>query len=142
VEIDLGVLRGLDYYTGIVFEGYSAFLGFPILGGGRYDNLLGRFGFECTATGFALGMERLLLSLEKEGNEISPAPDADCLIIYNPSQADAAFKKARELREAGQVVVTLRSDMENPSDLAGSAVPGSQRMPAKELIFINDNKGL
>ncbi|WP_418791698.1 ATP phosphoribosyltransferase regulatory subunit [Phosphitispora sp. TUW77] len=139
VEIDLGVLRGLDYYTGIVFEGYSAYLGFPILGGGRYDNLLGRFGFECTATGFALGMERLLLSLEKEGNKISQAPDADYLIIYNPSQADTAFKKARELRELGQVVVTLRADMDPISYPKGSLETGS-RISAKEVILFNEDK--
>lgn len=65
VCVDLGVLRGFDYYTGVVFEGYTADLGFPICGGGRYDKLLGKFGFECPATGFAMGLERLILSLNK-----------------------------------------------------------------------------
>lgn len=106
VEIDLGVLRGLDYYTGLVFEGYSAYLGFPILGGGRYDNLLGQFGFECPATGFALGMERLLLSLEREGNGNVSDFAPDYLVLYRPDQAPAAFKKARDLREEGHTVVT------------------------------------
>jgi len=110
VEIDLGVLRGLDYYTGVVFEGYSAYLGFPILGGGRYDNLLGQFGFDCPATGFALGMERLLLSLEREGNGNTFVPAPDYVILYNPAQASAAFKKARELRTEGSVVVTQQAD--------------------------------
>ncbi|HWI55527.1 MAG TPA: ATP phosphoribosyltransferase regulatory subunit [Desulfobacteria bacterium] len=108
VEIDLGVLRGLDYYTGVVFEGYSAHLGFPILGGGRYDNLMGQFGRECPATGFALGMERLLLSLENEGGQDEADTDPDFLIIYTAAQAPTAFKKARELRGAGNVVVTHR----------------------------------
>ncbi len=110
VEIDLGVLRGLDYYTGVVFEGYSAYLGFPILGGGRYDNLLEQFGFDCPATGFALGMERLLLSLEREQNGTPPVPPPDYVILYTSAQAPAAFKKARELRNAGSVVVTLQAD--------------------------------
>ncbi|NPV26148.1 MAG: ATP phosphoribosyltransferase regulatory subunit [Firmicutes bacterium] len=65
VCVDLGVLRGFDYYTGVVFEGYTADLGFPLCGGGRYDRLLGKFGFDCPATGFALGLERLILSLIK-----------------------------------------------------------------------------
>lgn len=106
-EIDLGVLRGLDYYTGVVFEGYSAYLGFPILGGGRYDNLLEQFSFTCPATGFALGIERLLLSLDREGSGNEGLPAVDCLILYRPSEAQAAFKKARELRENGMTVVTM-----------------------------------
>lgn len=59
--IDLGVLRGLDYYTGVVFEGYSPDLGYGLLGGGRYDNLMGHFGLDRPATGFALGLDRLAL---------------------------------------------------------------------------------
>ncbi len=56
IVIDLGVLRRLDYYTGLVFEGYSPDLGYGLLGGGRYDRLLEQFGFSCPATGFAVGM--------------------------------------------------------------------------------------
>lgn len=61
IVIDLGVLRGLDYYTGVVFEGYSPDLGYGLLGGGRYDNLMGHFGLDRPATGFALGLDRLAL---------------------------------------------------------------------------------
>ncbi len=119
VEIDLGVLRGLDYYTGVVFEGYSAYIGYPILGGGRYNNLMGQFGFECPATGFALGMERLLLSLEKEGNENGFGTDPDYLIVYGATQASEAFKKARELRNAGKIVVTHQADNGNKEIYGG-----------------------
>jgi ATP phosphoribosyltransferase regulatory subunit len=68
VRLDLGLLRGFEYYTGIVFEGYTADLGFPLCGGGRYDNLLGKFDYPCPATGFALGLERLLLALDGQNN--------------------------------------------------------------------------
>ena len=61
IVVDMGVLRNLDYYTGLVFEGYSPDLGYGLLGGGRYDNLLGQFGLSCPATGFALHMDRLAL---------------------------------------------------------------------------------
>jgi len=69
VRLDLGVLRGFEYYTGIVFEGYSSDLGFPLCGGGRYDNLLSKFGYPCPATGFAVGIERLLLALDNQNNK-------------------------------------------------------------------------
>lgn len=126
VEIDLGVLRGLDYYTGVVFEGYSAYLGFPILGGGRYDNLMGQFGFACPATGFALGMERLLLSMEKEGNQTDVVSQPDYLITYDSTQASKAFKKARELRDSGHVVVTYH--------LEGGGSEALPEVPVKSVI--------
>lgn len=71
IVIDMGVLRELelDYYTGVIFEGYSPELGYGLLGGGRYDNLLGKFGFPCPATGFALGMDRLALVLARQEEE-------------------------------------------------------------------------
>ncbi len=129
VEIDLGVLRGLDYYTGVVFEGYSAYLGFPILGGGRYDNLMGQFGFPCPATGFALGMERLFLSLEKEGSQNSISAEPDYVILYKPDQAGKAFKKARELRDGGNIVVTRQISDKNVSE---------EYKPAKATIVMSD----
>ena len=63
ILIDMGILRGFDYYTGVVFEGYSPRLGYGILGGGRYDHLLDQFQSPSPATGFALGLERLTLAL-------------------------------------------------------------------------------
>ena len=69
VLIDMGILRGLDYYTGVVFEGFSPDLGYGLLGGGRYDRLLSQFGFPCPATGFALGLDRLTLVLKDREQE-------------------------------------------------------------------------
>ncbi|HWP96724.1 MAG TPA: ATP phosphoribosyltransferase regulatory subunit [Syntrophomonadaceae bacterium] len=69
IVVDMGVLRGLDYYTGIVFEGYSPDLGYGLLGGGRYDKLLGQFGFDQPATGFAMGLDRLALVLKTQEKE-------------------------------------------------------------------------
>jgi ATP phosphoribosyltransferase regulatory subunit len=66
VIFDLGLLRDLDYYTGAVFEVYDPALGAPIGGGGRYDDLLGRFGRPLPAVGFALGIDRLHIALAGE----------------------------------------------------------------------------
>jgi len=59
VIFDLGLVRTLGYYTGAVFEVYDAAFGAPIGGGGRYDDLLGRFGRELPACGWALDVERI-----------------------------------------------------------------------------------
>ena len=59
VIYDLGLARDLGYYTGAIFEVYDAALGVPIGGGGRYDDLLGRFGRPLPAVGWALDLERV-----------------------------------------------------------------------------------
>jgi len=66
VIFDLGLIHDLDYYTGAVFEVYDPALGAPIGGGGRYDDLLGRFGRPLPAVGFALGIDRLHIALAGE----------------------------------------------------------------------------
>jgi ATP phosphoribosyltransferase regulatory subunit len=67
VIFDLGLTRPLSYYTGAVFEVYDAALGAPIGGGGRYDELLGRFGRDLPACGWALNVERLHIARVGEG---------------------------------------------------------------------------
>jgi ATP phosphoribosyltransferase regulatory subunit len=66
VIFDLGLVHDLGYYTGAVFEVYDATLGAPIGRGGRYDDLLGRFGRPLPAVGFALGIDRLHIALAGE----------------------------------------------------------------------------
>jgi ATP phosphoribosyltransferase regulatory subunit len=66
VIFDLGLVRSIGYYTGAVFEVYDPALGAPIGGGGRYDELLGRFGRSLPAVGFAIGVERLHIALAGE----------------------------------------------------------------------------
>ncbi|HSD81019.1 MAG TPA: ATP phosphoribosyltransferase regulatory subunit [Solirubrobacteraceae bacterium] len=67
IIVDLGLARGFGYYTGAVFEVYDPALGAPIGGGGRYDELAGRFGRDLPAVGFALGVDLLHLALAGEG---------------------------------------------------------------------------
>jgi ATP phosphoribosyltransferase regulatory subunit len=66
VIFDLGLVRNIGYYTGAVFEIYDPAFGAPIGGGGRYDDLLGRFGRKLPAVGFALGVDRLHMALAGE----------------------------------------------------------------------------
>ena len=59
VTLDLGNLKGMSYYTGILFEIFSEGLGFPIASGGRYDQLLQKYGVNWPAVGFSFTLERL-----------------------------------------------------------------------------------
>jgi ATP phosphoribosyltransferase regulatory subunit len=66
VRLDLGLLRDLGYYTGAILEVYDPALGHVLGGGGRYDGLLGRFGRDLPAAGFALYLERLHVAQAEE----------------------------------------------------------------------------
>jgi ATP phosphoribosyltransferase regulatory subunit len=70
VIFDLGLMRGLGYYTGAVFEIYDPALGEPLGGGGRYDDLLGRFGRPLPAVGFGIGLDALHVALAGEGEVV------------------------------------------------------------------------
>lgn len=102
VQFDLGVIRDLDYYTGMVFEAYMPGLGFPLCGGGRYDRMLADFGADCPATGFALGVERILLAVEQAGLSRS-ALKKEVYVAYAPGREAAAIRAAQEERRAGRV---------------------------------------
>jgi ATP phosphoribosyltransferase regulatory subunit len=66
VNVDLGLLRDLGYYTGAILEVYDPALGHVLGGGGRYDELMGRFGRSLPAAGFALHLERLHVAQAEE----------------------------------------------------------------------------
>ncbi len=103
IIIDLGIIRDFEYYTGMVFEAYAPNVGYSLAGGGRYDHMLKDFGLACPATGFALGIERILQARQLQGVEENFST-RDVYISYHESQADTAIKKAVELRAAGKVV--------------------------------------
>jgi ATP phosphoribosyltransferase regulatory subunit len=66
IIFDFGLVRNLNYYTGAVFQVYDPAYGVPIGSGGRYDELLGRFGRALPAVGFALNVERVHIALTGE----------------------------------------------------------------------------
>jgi len=103
VRFDLGIIRDFSYYTGMVFEVYAPGLGYPLCGGGRYDHLLADFGTACPATGFALGIERILLAIERQKLPMHSLP-RDIYVGYAPGQEEKAIERASALREQGKSV--------------------------------------
>jgi ATP phosphoribosyltransferase regulatory subunit len=96
INIDFALLRDLRYYTGFVFEGYIGDLGFSLCGGGRYDQLLPRFGYDVPAVGWMVGVERILLALERRREDERPRNEVDVLVCG--SDAIAQRERARGLR--------------------------------------------
>jgi ATP phosphoribosyltransferase regulatory subunit len=99
VAVDLGEVRGLDYYTGLVFRAYASGLGFEVGGGGRYDSLLERFGRPLPAVGFMFGLDRLALLLERQGT-LPASAAAPAEAVTGPLLGDA-LRQARARRAAG-----------------------------------------
>lgn len=99
VEYDMTLVRGQGYYTGTVFEIESLDFGSSIAGGGRYDNLIGKFVKEqVPAVGFSIGFERIFSILMEKKAAIKDKPKK-IVILYEEKDIEEAIKKAEELRK-------------------------------------------
>ncbi|HZK27011.1 MAG TPA: ATP phosphoribosyltransferase regulatory subunit [Thermoclostridium sp.] len=102
ISIDLGMVQRLNYYTGIVFRGFTHGVGYPVLSGGRYDNLVQRFGKQCPATGFSLGINMIMTALERQGKLKVPV-QGGFYILYHKDARQKAFSVLNELRAEGEI---------------------------------------
>lgn len=118
VIFDLGLLRELGYYTGAIFEVYDPAFGFTLGGGGRYDDLLGRFGKPGPAVGFALLVERLHIALAEEHEETleGEAELREGVLVVGGLDRDVEL--ARRLRERGLTVDAVLAGTPDPRGLA------------------------
>jgi histidyl-tRNA synthetase len=148
-QVDLGIVRGLDYYTGMVFEIDAPRLGAEkqILGGGSYT-LSELFGGEPVfSTGFAIGIDRVMLAVEAE-REISVAPALDAYVISaNDDMRKYAFGIVTRLRSQGLKadVDLMRRTMSKNLKYAASAgaryavIVGEKEM-SKRSVTLRDMK--
>lgn len=100
LRLDFSIVNSMDYYNGLIFQGYLPGLPSGVLSGGRYDNLLRQMGRSDCAIGFAVYMN-LLERMEEEDS----AFDADVLLLYDDqTPAPAIFQEAERCRRTGQSV--------------------------------------
>lgn len=100
ISFDLSMLGHLGYYTGIIFRGYAQGAGFSIVDGGRYDNLLEKFGVNYPSVGFAIKINALISALEFQGVTIE-MPKADTLLAYSKAGRNTALATGDQLRLQG-----------------------------------------
>lgn len=133
VSIDLGMLKSLNYDTGITFRGFTNGVGFPILSGGRYDNLTSSFGKECPATGFSLRINMLMTAMENSGLTFEK-PSVDSLICYEKANRKRAIEIAEALRKQDLKIETfvLTENIDQAKNYASSKKIGG-------IIRIGDN---
>lgn len=113
IVIDLGLINHMDYYSGVIFQGYVEKFGKPVLMGGRYDRLGDEFGATLPAIGFACGIESLVKATESR--DISSRSLIDVKIVYATPQLAEAIAIANELRERNYSVVSLSTKKEQNS---------------------------
>lgn len=151
LTIDLGEIRGLDYYTGITFEGFVAGLGEEVCGGGRYDNLTAKYGFPAPATGFAFNILALLTALEKRP-DVEASKTRDFLIFNIKEDRREALEIAKCLRGRGFSVARdiIRRDFDNSlayarrMNILRMMVIGGDRCADDEVYIVRvaDKKGI
>lgn len=105
IVYDRSLVRGQGYYTGTIFEIESLDFGSSIAGGGRYDNMIGKFLNESVpAVGFSIGFERIASILSDAGFKI-PEAKKKIAVIYDATDILPALKKADEFRKENYEVV-------------------------------------
>ena len=138
-EINPKIVRGLDYYTKTVFEFVTTDIGAQgtVCGGGRYDGLIETLsGKPCPALGFAMGLERLILTMEKQGLDFAAEDTCD---IYIASMGEAAFVKAM------QMCAELRADgVSAECDVVGRGLKAqmkyADKLGAKFSVVLGDSE--
>ena len=139
-EVDPNVVRGLDYYNHTVFELVANIPdvdpNFALGGGGRYNNMVKELdGPDTSAMGFAGGMDRLMLALERNETKLNYRNDIDAYIMYvNDEEKEYAVSLAQILRVNGFV-----TDMEYLGRNLKGQFKEADRLKAKFLIILNSD---
>lgn len=142
---EMGFARGLEYYTGMVFEIYVPDFETALGGGGRYDRLVELFGGEPTpAVGVAHGMDRISLAMEKQGVGVSSIVEKRVIVVPVDLKLKAkALELARMLRKAGISVEveimghTVSKALQNASKrgFANAVIVGTEELEEDKVVL-------
>ncbi|WP_297196020.1 ATP phosphoribosyltransferase regulatory subunit [uncultured Flavonifractor sp.] len=127
IRFDLGMVHQIDYYTGVVFRGYMEGAGDAVLSGGRYDNLVGTFGREAQATGFAVDVDAVARTLPELA-----LPVLRTVVHYEPGYLAQALE-AVDGRPAGTCELSPCRTLESSLNLA--------RDKGAEAVLVYDKDG-
>jgi len=149
IRINFGIVRGLDYYSGMVFEVFDekSDLG-ALAGGGRYDSLAKAFGREdLGATGVAGGVERIILTMEEQKITKLEQPKSVYVLYVNEEMQKYATNIASKLRQKGISIEidlsgrSLKKQMESASESKFAVIIAPKELSSKLLILRNMEDG-
>lgn len=107
VCFDFSLLSRYEYYSGIVFRGYTYGTGDAVVKGGRYNNLLKHYGKDAPAIGFAFYIDDLMMAIQRQKIEIA-IDNSDSIILYEIDKQEAAIRMANSLRKSGRKIELIR----------------------------------
>lgn len=134
ITIDLGMLTEYDYYTGIIFRGYTYGTGDAVVKGGRYDHLIGQFGKDAASVGFAVVLDELMLALMRQKIAI-PTGEAASMVLYEPKYRAQAIRTANSLRAINRAVSMIQKDSELDMDTYKDYC---RRYQMESILYVND----
>ncbi len=149
IRVNFGIVRGLDYYSGMVFEVFDekSDLG-ALAGGGRYDSLAKTFGREdLGATGVAGGVERIILTMEEQGIVKLESSKMVSVLYVNDELQKHATSLASKLRQKGIPVEidlsgrSLKKQMESASESKFAIIIAPKEFSSKSIILRNMEDG-
>lgn len=132
ISYDLGMLSRYDYYTGIIFKGYTYGTGDAVVRGGRYNNLVKQFGKDIPAIGFAFFVDELMLALSRQKIEV-PVEISNTLLVYNPGAQEIAVETACKMRNLGKQIELIRKS--SKKDVV-EYIQYAKRCNIKNVIYI------
>lgn len=148
ITVDLGEIRGLDYHTGLTFEGFVGGLGEAVCGGGRYDGLMEKYGFPAPATGFAFNILPLLTALERRP-DLEATVSRDFLLFNASNDRQEILRIARCLRSMGYTAARdiIRRDYPDSLEYARKnsirrmLVTGGEYCSEDEILLVTVSDG-
>lgn len=138
VSFDLGMVNHFDYYTGIIFRGYTYGTGDAIGKGGRYDNLLMQFGKNAPAIGFTILVDDMLSALDRQNIPVSIREFEYSVLLYNRKDMPTAIGLAMEMRTGGDKLecICMKEDQQ-----AGDYISFAKAQGAR-AVFVLDGDAL
>lgn len=130
ITIDLGEIRGLNYYTGTIFECFIPHVGYEIFGGGRYNNLIGMFGENCAGAGFAVNLDILSRYMDY------PDFKSEDFLVFN--------KTDNKKLEAEVIMFLRKKGLKSESNFMDydylDALKYAEEQGIKNIIYIKNNE--
>lgn len=135
ISFDLGLLSKYHYYTGVIFKAYTYGIGDAIVKGGRYDNLLEKFGKKASAIGFVIVVDDVLEALSRQNISVDIST-TDTLIVYKKAAHHTALQEAQKLIKAGKYAGLIpASEQKTEADYENYALLNR----CAQIMYIEEN---
>lgn len=134
VGFDLSMLNEYNYYTGIIFRGYTYGTGDAIVKGGRYNNLLKQFGKDAPSIGFAFTVEELIMAMARQNIDVQ-VENSGAVILYDIEYQEKAIELGMSMRAKGKKIELIRKSVKKTLE---DYISYAEREHFAGLIFFED----